>query len=275
MLAVLLALSSSLVWGVSDFLGGALSRRISTLTVLLWSQLVGLVVMAVALPWFWHEPGGYLWWGFAGSIAGTAGLGLFFRALAIGTMSVVAPIAGTGLVVPVLAGLISGERPALVQLLGIAAAATGVVLASGPELRGEGASRRSVLYALIAAMGFGTAQVCMAEGAAVSVAMTQLSALVAGLLLVGVGVVVARPALLVATADRLPISAIGVCNVIALGTYAQATRSDLLAVVAVLASLYPVVTVLLARQVFGERLRGVQRAGVAGALVGVVLLAAG
>ena len=275
MAAVLLALCSSLIWGVGDFLGGALSRRLPAFAVLLWSQVFGLLLVIVVAAFAWDPPGAYLWWGALGSLAGTSALALFYLALAMGTMSIVAPIAGTGLVVPVVVGLASGERPSVAQLVGIVIAAAGVVLASGPELRGAGGSRRSVVYACLAALGFGTAQACLARGADTSVVMTQLAAFAAGLLVAVVAVLVTRTALRVARTDLPRIGAIGALNLLGLGAFSLATTKGLVSVVAVLASLYPVITVLLARQVYGERLRGVQAAGVLAAFAGVVLLAAG
>jgi drug/metabolite transporter (DMT)-like permease len=157
-MAALLALLASIVWGVADFLGGAYSRRIPTVTVLVWSQFAGLVAIAYVLAFGgWRAPGTYLWWGVAGAVCGTAAGACFYRALALGTMSIVAPIAGTGLVVPVVAGLALGERPGGIQLAGILLATAGVVLASGPELRGVGVQRRSILLAVAAAGGFGGA----------------------------------------------------------------------------------------------------------------------
>lgn len=273
----LLALLSAVSWGLADFLGGAASRRMPTSLVMLWSQATGLVAIGlVLLAGQWHAPGAYLWWGAAAGAASVAATACFYRALADGTMSVVAPIAGTGLVIPVVAGLVSGERPAAAQVAGIVLAAAGVVLASGPELRGaEGVRRRSVLYAVLAAAGFGAALALIPHGGDERWAMTT-----AALGVVSVtstfAWVLARPpdALGFAGGDPTPVVAIGVLNAAALSLYAVSSGRGLVSVVSVLASLYPVVTVVLAQVVFHERLRGVQLAGVAAAFAGVVLLAA-
>jgi drug/metabolite transporter (DMT)-like permease len=276
-MAEALALVASIVWGVADFLGGATSRRLPTALVLAWSQVAGLLVLAVVLSCGgWHRPGAYLWWGVGASVFGTLAGAFFYRALAIGTMSIVAPIAGTGLVVPVVVGLVRGERPATVQLLGIALAAGGVVLASGPELRGLAHQRRAVGYAALAACGFGGALSLIPRAGPDRWPMTT-AVLTLTSFLGTVAYLLARPPPRPAyrARDRTAVLAIGVLNVVALGLYAYASTRGLVAVVAVLASLYPVVTTVLAYGVYGERLRGVQLAGVLATFGGVVALAAG
>jgi drug/metabolite transporter (DMT)-like permease len=275
--AVLLALLSSALWGLSDFLGGTLARRLPALVVVAVSQGAALLALLplVALlgaPTSWVP-------GLLAGVAGAIGLACFYGALAQGTMGVVAPLAATGAVVPVVVGLVRGEQPGALQAGGIVVALLGVVLASGPELTG-GASSRPLLLAAVAAVCFGTVMTLLAEGSdgpagAVLVTMLALrvsqvalvlpAALVRGELSRGTGWVAALPLLLV----------VGAVDVTANSAFAFATRGGLLSVVAVLGSLYPVVTVLLARQVHRERLRAVQVAGVAGTLLGVALLSAG
>ncbi len=277
-----LALLASLLWGTADFFGGTASRHAPVGSVLGLSQLTALLAL-VPVALLTGELGadrGYVVPGIAAGLLGVGALGAFYRALATGTMGVVAPVAALGVVVPVVVGLVSGESPTGLQLAGIAVAVAGVVLASGPELRGRAGAAPLVL-ALLAAVGFGAVLVLIAQGARSSVVMTLLTMrLSAVLLLTG---------LLLATASRrgldlgvprsaLPlIAAVGLGDVLANGAFALASETEgaLVSVTAVLASLYPVVTVLLARQVHGERLRAVQVAGVAGALGGVALLAGG
>ena len=277
-----LALLASLLWGTADFFGGTASRRAPVGSVLGLSQLTALLALVpvALLTGELDADRAYVVPGIAAGLLGVGALGAFYRALAIGTMGVVAPVAALGVVVPVVAGLVAGESPTVLQLVGIAVAVAGVVLASGPELRGRAGAAPLVL-ALLAAVGFGAVLVLIAEGARSSVVMTLLTMrLSAVLLLTG---------LLLATAARrgvdlgvprsaLPlIAGVGIGDVLANGAFALASETEgaLVSVTAVLASLYPVVTVLLARQVHGERLRAVQVAGVAGALGGVALLAGG
>lgn len=272
-----LALVAALSWGLADFLGGHTSRRLPTALVMVWSQAVGLLcILAVLGLGGWRAPGPYLWWGVAAGFFGIFGTAFFYRALALGTMSIVAPIAGTGLVVPVVAGLGAGERPSVLALAGIVLAALGVVLASGPELRGEGVRRTSVIYACCAAVGFGGALAVIPRAGEGRWAMTTFAMTVVSLSLVLAYVLVRRPAAPgFARSDPVPVAAIGVLNVTAASLYAVSSGLGLVAVVSVLASLYPVVTVVLAQVVHDERLRGIQLTGVAAALAGVVCLAAG
>ena len=282
----LLALLASLLWGTADFLGGTATRRLPVTSVVGVSQLVallGLLPVAV-LTGALDEPRAYLVPGLLAGLAGLIALAAFYRALAVGTMGVVAPVAALGVVVPVAAGLGRGESPSGLQLAGIAVAIVGVVLASGPELSGEGRGGAAPLVlALVAALGFGAVFVLIAEGTASgsfgSVVMTLLTMrLVSVVLLTLLLLATLRTRggqLQVRRGDLLVLLTIGAFDVGANAAFAVASQSDLISVTAVLASFYPVVTVLLARQVHGERLVGVQLPGVALALVGVVLLAGG
>src|SRR5215211_7189147 len=130
--AVVLALASAVVYGASDFLGGLASRRTSVFGVVGMSQLVGLVALVALLPWLGGPVGAAdLAWGGAAGLAGAAGLVLFFRTLARGVMSVIAPItAVTAAAVPVLVGLLGGNRIGVWAALGIALALGAVVLVS-------------------------------------------------------------------------------------------------------------------------------------------------
>ena len=272
---VVLALLTSLLWGTSDFLRGTATKRLPAAVVVLGSQLVALLVLVPFVLLLGERPAA--WWpGVAAGLTGVVGLAAFYAALAVGTMGVVAPIAATGAVVPVVVGLARGEAPSALQVAGIAVALVGVVLASGPELTG-GASRRPLLLAVLSAACFGTVAVLIAEGskgpagaALVSLAVMRVASVTA-LGLVGL---VRRTRVAVAGSTRA-LAAIGVFDVGANTAFAYASRQGLLSVVAVLASLYPVVTVLLAREVHGERLARVQVAGALGTLVGVALLSAG
>jgi drug/metabolite transporter (DMT)-like permease len=277
-----LALLASLLWGTADYLGGTASRRLPVASVLAVSQLVallGLLPLALVLGAY-DEPRGFVLPGAAAGLCGVIGLAAFYRALALGTMGVVAPVAALGVVVPVGAGLLAGESPSPLQVGGILAALVGVVLASGPELRG-GAGALPLLLAGVAALGFGAVLVLLAEGSgsggAGAVVMTLLvmrvtSVTVLSVVLVGLAST-RGTAFGVRRADLPLLVGIGVLDVGANGAFSLASQGDLISVTAVLASLYPVVTVLLARRLQAERLVGPQVPGVALALLGVVLLA--
>jgi drug/metabolite transporter (DMT)-like permease len=276
----LFALLSSLMWGTSDFLGGTTSRRLPPLAVVVVSEFIGLLgplVYAVATGALDSSPG-YVGWALMAAVAGSAGILAFYHALATGTMGVIAPIAALGVVVPVAVGLGQGDRPSALQGIGIAVAIIGVVLASGPELRGAEGSRRAAALPLIlagvAALGFGLVFVALEHGAQTSTAMTLVvmrSASVVLLLVVGLSS--GRSQLKVGVRDLPVLAVVGGFDVGANATFAYASEHGLLSVVSVLSSLYPAVTVILARSVHSERLRGVQIAGVLSALAGVCLIA--
>jgi len=269
-----------LCWGVADFLGGVQARRLPLLWVVLASQAVGLagVLVVVAVRGAGPPSLAHLWPAAAGGIGGIVGLAAFYRGLAIGTMSVVAPIAATGVVVPVIVGIAGGDRPASLQLAGIATALLGVVLASrerGPgDVRASG-SRSGIALALVAALGFGSFFVGLRASARADVLWTLVSSRGCSVAALAAAAAVVRPARIRGRAAFLPLVVMGVLDVSANGLYAVATRHGLLSVVAVASSLYPVATVVLARLVLGERVRRVQELGIAAALTGVVLIAAG
>jgi drug/metabolite transporter (DMT)-like permease len=282
LLAAVLALLSSLSWGLSDFLGGFQSRRHALLAVLVLSQGLALVILVVAVlagaPTE-HDAAATAW------AAGVGGLGLlglvaFYRALSIGTMSVVAPISATGVAIPVFVGLLSGDRPGPLQVAGIVLACGGVILAAREPPSEDAAERRSgrtaIGLALLAAIGFGTffAGIDRAEETG-DVAWVLLSARTADVLLLLIACAVVRPKLPNAPATLGVIAAVGVFDLLANLLFVLAAGRGLLSVVGVLGSLYPAVTVVLARVVLHERLTPTQNAGVLVTLAGVVALAAG
>jgi drug/metabolite transporter (DMT)-like permease len=280
--AAVLALLSSLLWGSADFLGGTASRRHRATLVVGVSQAAGLVtalVVAAAAGAFGDDLG-YLPWAVLAGCAGVVGLVSFYAGLAAWTMGVVSPIAATGVVIPVLYGLLRGEHPSGVQLVGIVVAVVGVVLASGPELSGR-AGVRPVVLAGVAAVGFGVALLAIAEGSRHSTLMTLVTMRTTSVLLLGCALGVAltrgfpRDELRLGRRDLALVALVGVGDLAANLTFGLASRRGAVSVVAVLGSLYPVVTALLAGIVHHERLGRVQLAGVAGALSGVVLIAAG
>jgi len=278
----LFALLSSVMWGAADFLGGTLTRRAHAVAVVASSQVLSLVAVLpfAVLTGALDDPRGYLPWAFAAGTVGMISLIAFYAALATGTMGVVAPIAATGVVVPVAFGLLGGDRPRMLQLAGVLLAIAGVVLASGPEIRAveTGQARggsRALLLALGSAVGFGLVLWFLAKGGRYSVTMTLLTQRTASLVIAVVLLLVVRTAGGLTRRDVPVLAVIGLGDATANGLYTLASRSSLVSLVAVLGSLYPVVTVLAARFVHGERLRPVQNVGVVSALAGVALIASG
>jgi drug/metabolite transporter (DMT)-like permease len=281
MAALALALGASFAWGCSDFLAGLKSRQVSVLWVLLISQGTGLVVMtAVAGASGEALPGlEAVGWAAASGVAELIGFAALYRGLAIGAMSVVAPVSATAAIFPLLIGLTVGEAPTALQGAGIAVAIGGVVLASLERPGGDGGEQRRVAagisLAVLAALGFGMFFIAIDaaadEGPLWAVAISRAAAFV---LLVGALARMRRPR----PPDRgsyAPLAAVGLLDIAANAMFALALTLGLAAVVSVVGSLYPVATVLLARVVLHEQTAGRQRAGVLAALAGVGIVSLG
>ena len=273
---IVLALLSSVVWGLADFLGGTLSKRRKAVAVIGGSQSFGLVfasTVALALGfWTWNST---VW--INGAIAGAMGLlGLvgFYTALATGQMGIVAPISSLSAVVPVTIGLAQGERPTAIQLGGIAVALVGVILASGPELKGK-VDPRPVLLALFAALTFGICVYFMALGGRVDPTMTIVSMRATQVVTVVLIAIAVRSLGGLVKQDLPLLATIGATDAGANILFAFAASLGLLSVVAVLGSLYPIVTVLLAWWIHKERLIPVQYLGIVFTFSGVVLISLG
>ncbi|KMO78866.1 hypothetical protein BST22_16365 [Mycolicibacterium chubuense] len=286
-MTILLALGSSLMWGMADFLGGKSSRGRPTVVVVLISQLAGFLVALVAalVSGSSDAPTGYVPWAMGAGLAGAAAVGLFYRALAIGTMGIVAPIAALGVIIPVLIDIIGGTVPSALCLVGIVVAIVGVVVTARPADSGARTRRhtRSIMLAIGAAAGFGLLQFAIAGGSTYSTVMTMLvmrSASIPVLCLAAVLTLRSRhrhhgPARRFPPGVIVVLIIIGIFDVCANLAFAQATVSGALSVVAVLGSLYPAATVLLARIIDHERMSIMQNLGVGGAMAGVVMIAAG
>ncbi len=280
MLGPALALGSSLTGGASDFLGGTTSRRIGTVQFMFATQLAGLVLAGA-----WVVISGQSAPGVA-TLAAAAGAGLglmvalaaFFQAMVVGTISIVAPISATGVVVPIIAGIARGERPGAAQAVGIVAAIAGIVLAARPPREHPAAAAESGLgLALLAALGGGLFFWLMAPASRHGVPWALLVTRTIPVLVLAATLRIRRSPLRPALASRTlrTIATSTLLGFCAIALYAFATLHGQLAIVSVLASLYPVVTVLLAYRVLGERVHGAQRLGIVAVLAGVVLMSVG
>src|SRR5712691_7787374 len=275
MRSIALALGASLTWGVSDFFGPLKGRRLGALRVLVYVQLGGLVVIGLMVAIRGKGPAGLdVLLAIPAAISGTLGLYAYYRGMAVGAMSIVAPIAGISAAVPVVFGIATGDRPSLLQWLGIAAALSGVFLASREPGRG-GKVAAGVGLALLAAIGFGGYFPPMhAAGnayfwwASLIFRMTSTSVILAA-------VAIRRPPLAIAPIEVPLIALIGVGDMLGNFLFAAASTSGLVSITSVLASLYPIVTVLLARLVLKERVARSQEAGIFLTLAGVAFISAG
>jgi drug/metabolite transporter (DMT)-like permease len=278
LLGFAISLASSFSWGISDFLGGQTSRRMPVLVVLAISQPVGLLLIGLMIVLFGADPIPADKLAIA-ALAGAASLGglwAFYAAMAMGTVSVVAPIASLGVMVPVVVGLAKGDSPATIQLIGLAPAIAGVVIL-GYEERPEHAAvtRRSILLAILAGLGFGIFFTALDLAATDRPGWAVLAVRVGGVTTVAIALLISRPRLSVVSGSIAVLIAIGVFDVLANALFAVASTKGVLPVVAVGGSMYPAFTIALAYVVLGERLARIQWAGVGLALLGVVLIAAG
>lgn len=278
MLASLLALGASAAWGTADFLAGLKAKALPLLTVALGSQLTGLAVLgAIALAAGGRSPTAAVLWGVPGGVCGAIGLLALYRGLAVGSMAVVAPISATSAVVPVVFGLARGERPTSLQGIGIAVALVGVILASQEPSHGGG--RRTAIgveLGLVAAVGIGFALVFLdAAGRGNDPVWAVIALRTGGAATLAATALVLRPSLRTGRRDLAAVLLVGLFDTTGNVAFVVATGRGLLSVVAVLGSLYPVVTAFLARVVLAERVSRLQLLGSAGALLGVALITAG
>jgi drug/metabolite transporter (DMT)-like permease len=274
---IAVALSAALVYGAADFLGGLASRRTSTLAVVVWSQAAGFLVLAVALP---LSPGAPqpadLGWGALCGVIGAGAVGLLYRGLAIGAMGVVSPITAVlAAVLPVAYGALRHTLPSLAASIGIALSLVAVIAISAVPPASRQPARRGIGEALGAGVLFGVFFIVLAQtrtGAGLYPLLGARTASLVTFVLAGTLLRVSyRPA-------RSAIGIIvlgGVCDMLANVLFLIAAHGGLLAIVAVLTSLYPASTVALAAVFLHERLRAVQWAGVGLALTGVAFISAG
>ena len=277
-MAAVLALAGAFCWGVGDFLGGLSARRLAVITVLAVSQaigLVGLLVWVVAAGEAFPGVGELLPAAAAG-VAGLAGLGALYRGLAIGAMGIVAPISAASPIVPLAVDASKGDVPGALQWLGIALVLSGIaILSREPSEDGSRRIAAGAGLAVLAALGFGLFVVGLDAGADESATWAVVAARAAS---VSVAVVAA---LVLSTPLRPPravlplLVGVGVFDTGANVFVAAATTHGAAGIVAVLSALYPVVTVVLAWLVLGERLSATKRAGGVVALAGAAFVAAG
>ncbi len=280
MTAVALALLTAVVWGFANYLGPLLSRRHPLGAVLVVGQVVGVLggLAYYAVDGTGAPATRALLLGIGAGIFNALALVTFFSAARVGPISVVAPVGATGGAVPVLVAIVLGERPSTWQLVGIPLAVAGVALAAARGASPQDApveKRAGLLLSLSAALTFGTFLTLFAEASQDGPATAVLTSRIA-LLVATVGALVLLRQRMTVPLRALPLVSVpGLLLVVGTVSYGVASSTGLVSVVSVLATLNPVITVGLAVLVLGERLNRRQQVGVATALAGVVLLAAG
>jgi uncharacterized membrane protein len=273
--SALLALAASGSWGFGDFLGGVKSRVLPVLTVLAISQPVGLVVLAIATAARGQgPPGASVAWACPAAVFGTIGLTAFYRGMAAGAISVVAPVAGTAAVIPVIYGLATGDQTSALQQVGFVAAIGGVVLTSWERSTGRRLAAGTG-FAVVAMLGFGFYFVLLHQASGQDFLWPALLFRATSTSLVFVVVLIRRAPVRAARVHLPALALIGILDAGGNALFAAASRHGAVSVVSVLASLYPVVTVMLARARLHERVHRSQELGIALALAGIVLVSAG
>ncbi len=268
-----MALGASLAWGVSDFVGPLVARALGSLRVLFWAQVGGLAAIVLAVAVRGEAPHDWLVLLAApAALAGTLGLWAYYRGIAAGAISVVAPIAGASAVIPVVFGVATGDSPSVAQLAGIACALVGVVLASLERQEGSRRVAAGVGLALLAAVGFGCYFPPMHVAGKADFWWASVVFRSTALLVIAAAVAAQKPSLRVRGRDLAIVLAVGVGDTLGNVLFAASSSQGLVSLTAVLASLYPIVTVLLAAALLGERPATPQRAGIALTLAGVVLI---
>lgn len=282
MTTVVLALAAAAMYGLSDFIGGVLAKRVSVWAVAVVTQATATVLVGIAAAVLAAEPRGADWaWGVLAGIGTGAGTAFLYRGLAAGRMGVVAPLSAVGAaVLPVLVGVATGERPPLLTWIGIACAFPAIWLVStaADPVDVGGRSRRlgeGVGDGLLAGLGFGLLFVALGQVPdEAGLAPLALAELVSIFAVIGLAVAFRqawvpreRPAAWAVVVGALAAGA----NVL----FLFATQAGLLAVASVLTSLYPAFTVLLAATILRERIHRAQAVGLVLAGLAVALVAAG
>jgi drug/metabolite transporter (DMT)-like permease len=279
-MASMLALLSSLLWGTADFFGGNLTKKYKALAVTGVSQffglLFGLIVVLITSSWFaptlnWNN---YLLPGVFAGTFGFIGLTAFYAGLATGRMGVVSPISSLSALIPLTVAFINGEKPSTVQLIGMMVALTGAFCASGPEIKG-GISVRPLVYALIAALGFGCAVTAMAQGSKSSAIMT-MTTMRFTTFLISLALFAKYKTTGGFSKKDIPILiGIGGADFFANVLLGVATTKGLVSLAVVLGSLFPIVTALLAYKLLHERLHKFQYLGIVFAISGIIIISLG
>lgn len=275
-LAFPLAFASSALYGTADFLGGIASRRARALAVTLLTQAIGCIALAVAAALVGGVAPAAAWpWAVGAGLCGSVGVLLFYRALAVGTVSIVAPVTSAiALIVPVATGFALGERPGTLPLAGIALAPLAVVLVGGGGVApGTPNAGRALVLAHASGVLIGGFLVCIGRLPASGGLWPLVIARAVGTLAVAAALLARREAPRAPRAAWAPIAGCALLDVAANVCFRFAATRGALSLTATIVSLAPATTVVLARFVLHERLDGRQRVGVALALVSIVMLA--
>ncbi len=273
-IAITYGLSSAITWGAGDFSGGWASKRNSVLTVILFSQMIGALMLVIfGLLFAEQVPAtpALVWGGIAG-ICGVLGLIAFYRGLALGRMGVVAPLSAVlTAMLPVCFAFFTEGLPRLTQISGFAVALCAVWFLSAPE-NSSRIKKAEIGLSMVAGLGFGLFFVCIGHVSSQGIFWPLVAARTASISMMAM-VLFMKKTRFVPPGNQIPCIALtGILDAAGNAFFALAAQTGRLDVSAVLASLYPATTVLLAWFFLKERLKGQQWAGVGAAVVALVLI---
>ena len=278
-LSYALAVLSSLTYGAADFLGGLATKRSTMSSVVVFSQLSGLILVLISLPFLpASSPTAIDFaWGAASGLAGGVGVALLYRGLAIGMMSVVAPVTAIcAVIVPLIAGITLGERPTGLAIAGVLLAIAAIVLVSQTGHAEEGKrATTGVPIAIASGIAIGIFLVFLKRTGPSAGLWPLIAARVVSVVFFTMAGLVLREQLMPRRESMPIVIGGGALDILANILYLLAVRRGLLSIVATLTSLYPASTIILARIVLRERLRLLQQAGVACAVLAIVLIVSG
>jgi len=267
------SMAAVFAWGTSDFLGGYASRRANAFVVASVVNGSGWALMAL-FAWAIHSPlppAHQMEWAMAGGAIGGTGLAIFYGALASGNMGLTAPVAALlGAAIPTAFGMMTEGLPPAINILGFALAGTGIWLISRTE---DGTSARGIGLAALAGIGFSGFYLCMRQAGDGSALWLATSSRTGGLLATGVVVLFRRNFREITRTSASWAIVAGVLDVTGTALLVRASQVGRLDAAVVLTSLYPAITVLLARLVLKEHFTRWKAVGMVAALLAVPLVA--
>jgi drug/metabolite transporter (DMT)-like permease len=273
---IVLALAASLSWGIADFVGPVKARVLGTLRVLIYAQVAGFVGIAILLAVKRAPvPGPEVLLAIPASLSGTLGLYAYYRGVIAGAVSIVAPVAGASAVIPVIIGIATGDRPGPLPFVGILCALFGVALASREPGDNDRRLAAGVGLALLAAVGFGFYFPFMHVAGNEDPWWASMIFRGFSTALVAIAVLARRPPLHLGRTELAVVILVGLGDMMGNLLFAASSGHGLVSVTSVLASLYPIVTIVLARIVLHEHVASIQRVGVVLTLTGVALISVG
>lgn len=277
-MVVIYAALSALTYGIADFTGGLATRKSPVSAVVAWSQAIGIPVALIAVYILGgSRPDLNTWlWGAAAGIAGAAGLGFLYQGLATGLASVVSPAAAvTGAALPVLAGVLFGERPEPITWIGVILAIPAILMLSSEQGDRRGEAMKSLRLGLTAGLGFGGFFILLSQTGEDTGLWPLLAARSASVPALFVLTLLQKKSFVLKKGSRRAAIGAGALDMAANIFYLLAARSGMLITASIITALYPAPTVLLQRAVFKEKLGWMKLAGLGLAITGIALIGLG